>query len=602
LVTDPAGMNLVWGLRKAGLSLLTGCAGPAKPVTGIEDTAVRPERLPEYVAGLRSILDPLGVSACFYGHAAAGLLHVRPVLDLHTEDGVRKLRQIADSISALVRQFQGSLAAEHGVGIARTEYMAGQVGDDLLNTMRQIKRLFDPRNVFNPGKIVDDGRYKLDTRLRLDPGHALELPFEPVLAFAKKDGSFVRNLEQCNGCGGCLKAAPTMCPTYVATGDEALSTRGRANAIRAAIEGRGSNPSGPLRAPELEIALSHCLSCKACTAECPSNVNLTLLKAELLHARQREDGVPLLARLISNVDLLGRLGTLAPRLANAAIAWPALRRAMEGGLGIAAQRPLPRYASERFDTWFARRTPPTRAPRGPVILWDDCFVRYHEPQIGRAAVAVLEAVGFEVRLMTGRKCCGRPAFSQGRLDQAACLGRHNLALLDRFAPPTPVVFLEASCWSMFAEDYRELRLDGAETLSERCQLFEQFIAELLNRDPSALSFRPLNIPVAIHAHCHARSLVNPQFMADLARRAAAGPVTLLDTGCCGMAGAFGALHAKYDLSVQVGAALAAAIRRQPPGTFVVASGTSCRHQITHLTTAQPRHLAELLAQAMAPRG
>ena len=515
VIERAAEMNLVWGLRKAGLSLLTGCPGPAKPVTGIEDTAIRPERLPEYVAGLRSLLDPLGVKACFYGHAASGLLHVRPVLDLHRAEDLRKFRQICDGVSALVKQFQGSIAGEHGVGLARTEYLREHLGDPLLGVMRDIKTAFDPRNVFNPGKIVEprrgdgaipqaptgcpDGpaggtpaaRYTIDSHLRLGPGYDLSLPFEPVLAFAAKDRSFIGNLEQCNGCGGCRKEAPTMCPTFVATGEEIMSTRGRANTIRAVLEGRGSRGGDPLRSTELEAALSHCLSCKACATECPSNVNLALLKAELLHARHRRDGLPWSARLISAVDLLGRLGCALPGLANAALRQPTLRGWFEKTLGISAKRPLPPYASERLDRWFSRRPARAARSRGQVILWDDTFVRYHEPPIGRAAVTVLEAAGYEVNLPHGRRCCGRPAFSQGNLEAVRRWGRHNLALLG--APPyagLPVIFLEPSCWAMFQEDYRELNLVGAEEVGSRCFLFEHFIEDLLGRDPGALRFAP----------------------------------------------------------------------------------------------------------------
>ncbi len=426
ILKSAAEAALVWAMRKAGVALLTGCAGDAKPVTGIEDTAVRPAQLPEYVAALRSLLDPLGLRACFYGHAASGLLHVRPVLDLHRGEDVRKLRQLMQEVSALVRQFKGSLAAEHGVGIARTEFMADQLGSELLGVMRGVKDVFDPKNLFNPGKLLDDGRYKCDRDLRLAEG-GLRLPFEPVLDFAAKDGSFVGNLEQCNGCGGCRKEAPTMCPTFVATGDEAMSTRGRANVIRAALEQRFS--PDPLRAAELDAALGSCLSCKACTAECPSNVNLALLKAELLHARWRRDGLPLRERVLGRADLLGALGCLAPDLANAALEWPWLRRLLERTLGLEANRPLPRYAGERFDHWFAQRERRGTGRRGRVLLWDDTFVRHHEPHIGKAAVSVLEAAGFEVALIAGRKCCGRPAFSQGALDTAAALGRHNLDLL-----------------------------------------------------------------------------------------------------------------------------------------------------------------------------
>src|SRR5206468_1591540 len=223
ILTDPAQMNMVWSVRKSGLSLLTGCIGSAKPVAFIEDAAVRPAQLPEYVRGLQSIIKPLGLTASYYGHAASGLLHVRPVLDLHSAADLKKFRQVADQTSALVRQFKGSLSAEHGVGIARTEYMHDQLGDELLGVLREIKRMFDPKNIFNPGKIFDDGRHKIDNHLRENFTRPLDLPFQPASAFAFKDRSFIGNLEQCNGCGGCLKHAGIMCPTFMATGEEVMS-------------------------------------------------------------------------------------------------------------------------------------------------------------------------------------------------------------------------------------------------------------------------------------------------------------------------------------------------------------------------------------------
>jgi FAD/FMN-containing dehydrogenase/Fe-S oxidoreductase len=591
----PDDMTLVWSLRKAGLSLLTGRKGPAKPVAFIEDAAVRPAQLPAYVAGLDSIMQPLSLEVCYYGHAATGLLHVRPVLDLHTAADLKKYRLIADQVSALVRQFKGSLAAEHGVGMARTEYMAEQVGDDLLAVMRQIKAAFDPKNLFNPGKIFSDGRFKIDNHLRVESEARLTLPFEPVLAFAFKDESFIGNLEQCNGCGGCRKDAPTMCPTFLATGEEYMSTRGRANAIRAALELRFHED--PLRAAELDAALSNCLSCKACTIECPSNVNLALLKAELTHARHRRDGLPLRERVLSNIDLLGRLGCMMPAVANATLSSPMIRSLMRQTLGITDKRPLPHYAKQRFDRWFHKHEVGTPR-RGDVILWDDTFVRYHEPHIGIAAVKVLEALGFKVSLAKGRKCCGRPAFSQGNLEAAGEMGRDNLDLLRASNHDTPVLFLEPSCYSMFVEDYRELKLPDTDAIARRCHLFEHFVEELLEREPSALQFNNRPGHVAIHAHCHAKSLVKTGFMAKLAARLPGRTVALLDTGCCGMAGAFGALESKYELSLKVAAPLVQQVAAQTAGTAVVASGTSCRHQLEHLTLVHPKHMAELLADAL----
>ena len=599
-------MNLVWALRKAGLSLLTGRKGPAKPVTCIEDAAIRPEQLPAYVKAVQSIMKPLKIDVCYYGHAAAGLLHVRPVLDLHTAEGVQHMRQISEQVSALVKEFKGSLTGEHGVGIARTEFLLDQLGPQMMEVMRSIKRVFDPGNLLNPGKIVDDGRYKVDSNLRLGAGSHLELPFTPLLAFADKDGSFAANLEQCNGCGGCRKAAPTMCPTFAATGDEIMSTRGRANAIRAVLELRGIEEGDPLRAAELEEALSNCLSCKACAVECPSNVDMSLLKAELTHARHQRAGLTLRERLLSEVDLLGKLGCLAPTLANAALEFTPLRRLLSKTLGISTSRPLPRYAMQRFDAWFAKHPQPKSPPRGPVLLWDDTFVRYHEPHIGIAAVRVLEAAGFEVRLLRDRRCCGRPALSQGRIDVAARLGRHNLDLLQgkrggstpHADSETPIIFLEPSCHSMFVDDYRELNIAGADDTARRCILFEQFIDALLTREPDAIAFAPNSRPVAIHAHCHAKALADPGYMARLARQIPGANVTLLDSGCCGMAGAFGMLEAKLALSLKVADPLVRQIHDQPADGVVVASGTSCRHQVEHLARVHPLHMAELLAAAL----
>jgi FAD/FMN-containing dehydrogenase/Fe-S oxidoreductase len=610
IVTDPAQMNMVWSVRKSGLSLLTGCIGPAKPVAFIEDAAVRPAQLPDYVRGLQSIMKPLELTASYYGHAASGLLHVRPVLDMHSAADLKKFRQVADETSALVRQFKGSLSAEHGVGIARTEYMRDQLGDQLLEVMREIKRAFDPRNVFNPGKIFADGRHKIDNYLRENFTRPLELPFQPVLAFAFKDQSFTGNLEQCNGCGGCLKQSGIMCPTFIATHDEVMSTRGRANIIRAALELR-TNGHDPLESAELDAALSNCLSCKGCTPECPSNVNLALLKAEMLHARWRRDGLPLRERILSNIDLLGKLGCFMPRLTNRLLNSELVRIAMEKAIGISRRRSLPHYSSERFDKWFSRHCRASvsdaealhknalQKNRGPVILWDDTFVRYHEPHIGIAAVKVLEALGFEVALAKNRRCCGRPAFSQGNLDLAAKLGKHNVDCLSLLQDSnTPILFLEPSCWSMFVEDYRELNINGAEDLAKRCFTFEKFVDDLLARQPSALQFNQRPATIAIHPHCHAKSIMNPEFMRRLAERLPGRKATVLDTACCGMAGAFGALAEKYDLSLQVGQRLLDQIDNQPPETEVIASGTSCRHQITDLTSLQPKHMAEFLAEAL----
>ncbi|PYK43222.1 MAG: hypothetical protein DME46_08145 [Verrucomicrobia bacterium] len=613
ILTNAREMDLVWSVRKAGLSLLTGCVGSRKPVAFIEDAAVRPAQLPAYVRGLEAIMQPLGLEASYYGHAASGLLHVRPVLDLHSAEDLKKFHQVADQTLALVKQFKGSLSAEHGVGIARTEYMREQLGDELLGAMREIKRIFDPRDRMNPGKIFGARRLQIDSSLRENFARPIDLQFTPRLAFAFKDRSFIGNLEQCNGCGGCRKDAPTMCPTFLATGEEIMSTRGRANVIRKILQWR-ENGNDPLESEELDAALSNCLSCKGCTPECPSNVNLALLKAELLYAAIRKHGLGLRERILSRPDLLGEIGCAFPRMANAALKFTPLRALMDKTIGLSAKRSLPRYARERFDRWFEKRTVAGLDDPGAgvndrgynnVILWDDTFVRYNEPHIGIAAVKVLEALGVHVSLAQGRKCCGRPAFSQGNLDLAAKFGEHNINLLSSLqnassarASPTPIIFLEPSCYSMFAEDYRELKIPGAESIAQRSFLFEKFVDDILEREPEKIRFQKREESVAIHAHCHAKSILDPAFMARLADRLPGRKAKVLETGCCGMAGAFGMMEAKRELSLQVAAPMLEKIRAEGPNITVIASGTSCRHQISELSERQPRHMAELLADAL----
>jgi Fe-S oxidoreductase len=303
-------------------------------------------------------------------------------------------------------------------------------------------------------------------------------------------------------------------------------------------------------------------------------------------------------RIICSIDHVGAWGCLVPTLSNLFMNSFLTRNLVARPLGFAWQRPLPRFANQRFDRWFRRRTPPASGRRGRVVLWDDTFVRYHEPQIGIAATKVLEAAGFKVELATGRKCCGRPAFSQGHLDRARRLARHNLALLNLDMEAAPIIFLEPSCYSMFVEDYRELAAPGWERIARRCILFERFIDDLLTAEPGALRFRARSGRVVIHPHCHLKSLMSPAFLRRLALRLPGREVTLLDSSCCGMAGAFGALREKYELSLKIAEPLVQMVRNVPQGAAVVASGTSCRQQLSHLAPVRPRHMAELLAAGL----
>jgi Fe-S oxidoreductase len=386
-----------------------------------------------------------------------------------------------------------------------------------------------------------------------------------------------------------------MCPTFVATGDEALSTRGRANIIRAALEGRFRSPSAVV-ATELTEVLDTCLACKACVTECPSNVDMAHLKAELRHAHHRARGVPLIDRLIANADLVGRLGTIAPRLANAMLGWRPLRRVVQRALGLDADAPVPPFTAEPFDRWYRGRRHVRSQTRDRVILWDDTWVRYHEPGVGRAAVEVLEAAGFEVEIARGRVCCGRPAASRGLLDKVRRAAEHNLRLLADTSGP--IVFLEPSCWSMFKDEYLELEIPGAREVADRCVLFEDKLGEVLDRDPQIFAITDSVGEVAVHGHCHAKALSGARRIVDVVNRLPGASGIWLETGCCGMAGAFGMLTDHRELSRQVAEPLVMAVEALPPETILVATGTSCRHQITDLSSRQPLHLAELLAELL----
>jgi len=359
----------------------------------------------------------------------------------------------------------------------------------------------------------------------------------------------------------------------------------------------------------LAEALSSCLSCKACKRECPSGVDMALLKAELLHARHRRLGIPPRDRVIAAADTLGRLGSALAPLANPVLRWKPTRRLLAAALGFDPSRQLPAFAGQRFDHWLERRLAGRRAgglaPRAGtagasghrrVLLWDDTWVRYHEPGVGRAAVQVLEAAGVEVEPVEGRLCCGRPAASRGLLDEVRRLGRHNLALLA--SRTEPIVFLEPSCYSMLIDEYRQLGLDGADEVAARCRLFEDLLLEVLDECPDALPQLGQGRRAVVHAHCHVKALADPGSAVRLLARLGFDEARQLDTGCCGMAGAFGMERAHAELSRQVAEPLVEMIGELDPETMVVASGMSCRHQASELADRAPVHLAVLLAEAL----
>ncbi len=590
-VVEPDLKNDVWKVRKAGLPLLLGIPGRRKPIAFVEDTAVAPERLLEFVRRFDRIMVAHGTRAACYAHASVGCLHLRPLLDLKCAEDLRRMASISEAVTELVMDLGGALSGEHGDGKAHSQWLPRLFGADLYQAFRAIKRAFDPDSLLNPGNIVEAPA--LTENLRYGPGYRVELP-ETVLDWSA-EGGFDLAVEQCNGAGVCRKTqAGTMCPSYQVTRDEEHSTRGRANAIRAALS--GALPAGALTSKRMQEVLDLCVQCKGCKSECPSNVDLARIKFEVMCQYYKEHPVPLRTRLFANAELLARIGCALAPVSNWFLAsplWPLVARA----IGVAPQRRLPAYARPTFDAWWRRRPRRTGGDRPRVALFVDTWANYNEPQVARGAVHLLEAAGFAVE--PARKvCCGRAAISKGQIDQVRRAARRNLALLSPYAEAgIPIVGLEPSCILTLREEYQWLYPgERSRALAAVAWTFEEFMAG------RRLPLCPGPSRVLVHGHCHQKSLVG---MAPLRRLLAGIPnlaVQEVDSGCCGMAGAFGYEAEHYQVSQAMGRQrlFPAVERARREGIPVVAPGTSCRHQIREATGVRALHPAEFLAGLLGP--
>ncbi|HET6575756.1 MAG TPA: FAD-linked oxidase C-terminal domain-containing protein, partial [Fimbriiglobus sp.] len=600
---DPALRDPLWDLRRASMPLLYGLPGDRKPVTFVEDCAVAPERMPEFAARFRDLLHRHGTDGSFYGHASVGCLHIRPLLNLHDPADVQSMRAIAEDVTDLVLAFNGSLSGEHGDGMVRSEWNRKMFGPVVYEAFRRVKRAFDPDNVLNPGKVVDGPA--MDESLRVPPG--LTVPDPPTVFDYSAQGGFFKSVELCNGNGACRKTqGGAMCPSYRATREERDTTRARANALRLAMvgDGRGGEEERGRRGEKNPIAerwvydvMDLCLSCKACKAECPSNVDLAKLKAEYLQAYYARRPRPLGHLLVKNIDELSPLGARWARLTN----WLARRRFTRGLLealaGIDRRRSLPELHRDHLRRWFSERGS-RNAERGTkVLLLDDCFTTFQEPHIGRAAVEVLERAGCEVEL--AGVCCGRAMISKGFLTEARDMARKGVAkLATAAAAGVPILGLEPSCILTLADEWPEL-VPGpeAKAVAEVAELAESWVARRVRDNGLSLDVPRRSGKVLLHPHCHQRALVGPDGSAD-ALRLTGADVTVLDAGCCGMAGAFGYEKGHYDLSVAIAnLELVPALTADPDAT-VIATGTSCRHQIKDLTGRRALHPIELLAGSL----
>jgi len=581
-----------WKVRKAGLSLLMGMVGDAKPVAFVEDTAVATERLPAFYQQFMEILTRRGADAACYGHADVGCLHIRPILNVKTADGVESLRAIAEEISDLVGEFGGAMSGEHGDGLARSRWNEKLFGPELTAAFRAIKHAFDPEDRMNPGKVVASPDVAGD--LRLSPSYHAEEPSSTVLDFSRQ-GGFARAVEMCSGVGVCRKpTGGTMCPSYMITRDEMHSTRGRANALRLVMS--GALPADGLRNETLQEALDLCLQCKACKTECPSNVDMAKLKAEVLYQNSRSRPLPIGNLLMGHIHRFNTIGSAIAPLANWTARQPVFRQLLQTFAGIDRRRVMPEFASENFRQWFRRRTPGS-GTRGEVVLLDDCFTTYNTPTVSRAAVAVLEAAGYRVRL-AGLACCGRPAASKGLLDEARSLAQTNVVHLVKDAQRgTPILGLEPGCLTMFVDEYRDFRLGpDADLVASVCQSVEGFLADR-ERVPD-LPLRPLARRALLQGHCQQKAIFGTAETVAALQRIPELHVAELDSGCCGMAGSFGYELGHYELSEALAHRVLIPAARADPDALLIAPGFSCRSQVKGLAGLTAEHPVEVIAACL----
>ena len=606
-ITDAAAQARAWKLRTMALGLSMAEKGDAKAISFVEDTAVAPEHLRDYIAEFLSIVARHGTKAGVYAHASVGCLHVRPVINLKTEDGVRRFEAIAEEVAELVLRYGGALSGEHGDGLVRGPFQEKMYGPVLYAAFRELKRTFDPANIFNPGKVIDAP--PLATNLRY--GSSYQTPAVPSTFDFSADGGLLPAAELCAGVGACRKRGEgTMCPSFQATREEKDSTRGRANLLRLAITGQ--HGFSGFTDPHVHEVLDLCLECKACKGECPTNVDMARLKAEFLHQYHREHGLPLRHVAFGHIAELAWVGgTLAP-LSNWLARSGLVRWLNEKMLGIDRRRLPPAFArrslvkrraasrgegAEGRCSQSTLRAVDESSAGPPVMLFPDTFTNHFEPEVGEAAIEVLRRAGRAVTLgPPGLRCCGRPLISNGLLDEAVANARHNVELMSGWANQgRPIVACEPSCILTIRDDYPAL-LRGewrarAEAVAAACLTLEELLAPIVTSEAGGglrLGSGPRRI--LAHAHCHQRSLIGVGPMMKMLRAIPGTEVIDLDAGCCGMAGSFGYEVEHYEVSRLVGEQrLLPAVRRAEPDEVIVAPGFSCRLQVRHFTGREALH-------------
>ena len=592
---SPEEQHQIWNVRKAGLGILQSMKGDFKPAAFIEDACVPTAVMPDYIAQVTAIVRRYGRDLSIYGHASVGVLHVRPVLNMKKAEDIEILRRISAEVFDLVVKYSGAWSGEHGDGLVRSYLNEKFFGPKLYQAFCELKRAFDPHGLMNPGKIVE--AQSLEENLRISPAYQTR-EIKTHFRF-REDGGLHRAVEMCTGVGACRKTmAGTMCPSYMATRDEEHSTRGRANALRAALTGAISTKN--FTTPRLKEVFDLCLACKGCKAECPSNVDVAKLKYEFLSHYYGEHGTPLSVRLFSRPDLLGKLGCRFASITNLALKNAGMRKIFETVLGIDRRRVLPLYAKETFPNWFAKRRHNQRR-ENRVVLFNDTFMNYHEPEIGQAAVQVLEALGYQV-ILANAGCCMRPAISNGLLRAALPRAEAAVERLHQFVVQGyKIVGCEPSCVSAIKEDYLDFVRDHekAETVAANFLLIEDFVLQHIERNCLPVPRQNFKAPILYHGHCHHKALFGTSASKAALTKMTNCAVQEIDSGCCGMAGAFGYEKRHYDISMKIGnRRLFPAVQETSAEHLIVANGFSCRHQIEHATGRKAQHAIQILAEAI----
>ncbi|MCG2461355.1 FAD-binding protein [Flavobacteriaceae bacterium F89] len=586
-------------LRKAGLGLLGNMVGDRKAVACIEDTAVAVDDLKDFIGEFTEIMRGYGQDAVYYAHAGAGELHLRPILNLKKSSDVSLFRSITTDVAKLTKKYRGSFSGEHGDGIVRAEFIPLMIGEENYGLLKRIKTYFDPRNIFNPGKIVDP--YPMDESLRYVVDRK-EPEIKTLMDFSDSEG-ILKAAEKCNGSGDCRKtehAAGAMCPSYHATRNEKHTTRARANALREFMT--DPDQPNPFDHEELKEVLDLCLSCKACSSECPSNVDIATLKAEFLYQYQEANGYSLRSKLFAYNTQLNQLGSKVSGLTNWVYGSELLSGLAKRITGVAKERTLPRVYKFNFDAYLRKFQETTLANKRKVVLYIDEFTQYLDIELGKDAIEVLVRLGYEVELFYAES--GRTFISKGFLKQARKLAVRNVVKLKTVvAAGYPIIGLEPSAVLTFRDEYKRL-VDDPETVNAiaiSSFLIEEFLsAEIQKGEITPENFSTEPRTIKIHTHCHQKSLSNQKVTFDVLNLPVNHQVTIISSGCCGMAGSFGYEKEHYEVSMQVGELkLFPAIRKTAPEVVVAANGTSCRHQIHDGTQREALHPISILKLALA---